>query len=190
MRRLDLVIGPNGSGKSTFVEYTLAPLLPSSVFVNADSIARQRWPAEAEARSYDAARIAADTRDRLIADGRSFIAETVFSHESKLDLIDRAQDAGYFVVLHVLIVPESIAVLRVAHRAASGGHSVPENKIRARFHRLWPLAVEAIHRADESTVYNSALGPAPTIVAEFTAGVLVGASRWPEWAPTELRRGG
>lgn len=187
MRRLDLVIGPNGAGKSTFVECTLAPLLPTSPFVNADLIARQRWPDEAEARSYQAARIAADTRDRLIAGGRSFIAETVFSHESKLELIDHAHEAGYFVVLHILLVPESIAVLRVGHRHAAGGHSVPEEKIRARYRRLWPLANQAVYRADEATVYNSAAGPAPTIAAEFTAGVLVGAARWPEWTPPELR---
>ncbi|AZG47636.1 zeta toxin family protein [Gordonia insulae] len=188
MRRLDLVIGPNGAGKSTFVEYTLAPLLPGSVFVNADLIARRRWPEEAEARSYDAARIAAATRERLIDDGRSFIAETVFSHESKLELIDRAHAAGYFVVLHVLLVPEALAVLRVAYRQSAGGHSVPEHKIRARYRRLWPLAADAVHRTDEATVYNTALDRAPTIVAEFTQGVLVGAARWPEWAPGELVR--
>jgi predicted ABC-type ATPase len=44
VKRLDLVAGPNGAGKSTFVELTLAPLLRSSVFVNADEIATQRWP--------------------------------------------------------------------------------------------------------------------------------------------------
>ncbi|MGZ5390675.1 MAG: ATPase, partial [Mycobacterium sp.] len=36
MKRLDLVVGSNGAGKTTFVELTLAPLLPGSVFVNAD----------------------------------------------------------------------------------------------------------------------------------------------------------
>nr|WP_202422750.1 AAA family ATPase [Gordonia sp. SID5947] len=187
---MDLVIGPNGAGKSTFVELTLAQLLPTSVFVNADLIARQRWPDEPEARSYDAARIAADTRDRLIAGGRSFIAETVFSHESKLALIERAHEAGYFVVVHVLLVPESLAVLRVGHRQAAGGHSVPEQKIRARYRRLWPLAARAVGHADEATIYETATGPAPTIVAEFTAGVLAGATRWPDWAPTELRNPG
>ncbi|EUA27303.1 hypothetical protein I550_2452 [Mycobacterium intracellulare 1956] len=44
MQRLDLVVGPNGAGKSTFIPFTLAPLLPGSPVVNADEIARQRWP--------------------------------------------------------------------------------------------------------------------------------------------------
>ncbi|HET8993975.1 MAG TPA: AAA family ATPase [Rhodococcus sp. (in: high G+C Gram-positive bacteria)] len=185
MRRLDLVVGPNGAGKSTFVELSLAPLLPLSVFVNADVIARQRWPDRAEEMSYEAAQVAATVRDRFIAEGRSFIAETVFSHESKLELIDRAQRTGFVVVLHVMVVPEAMSVVRVAHRVSAGGHSVPDDKIRARYRRLWPLVVEAIRRADQATVYDTASGtPAP--VARFAAGAPVGAVRWPVWAPAAL----
>jgi len=128
MKRLDLVVGPNGAGKSTFVELTLAPLLPGSVFVNADEIARQRWPDDPASHAYDAARVAADTRARLIELGRSFIAETVFSHPSKLELIDTAQAADYTVILHVLVIPEELAVQRVRHRVTAGGHDVPNTR--------------------------------------------------------------
>ncbi|MDL9946490.1 zeta toxin family protein [Gordonia sp. ABSL11-1] len=187
MRRLDLVIGPNGAGKSTFVELTLGPLLPASPFINADLIAKQRWPDDSEAKSYEAARIAATTWDRVIAGDRSFITETVFSHPSKLDLIGRAHAAGFTVILHVLAVPEKLSVLRVAHRVAAGGHSVPEDKIIARHRRLWPLAAEAISRADEATVYDSSSAVAPLPVAEFTHGVLIGGAAWPSWTPVVLR---
>jgi predicted ABC-type ATPase len=44
MKRLDLVVGCNGAGKSSFIELTLAPLLPGSAVVNADEIAKHRWP--------------------------------------------------------------------------------------------------------------------------------------------------
>ena len=110
MNRLDLVVGPNGAGKSTFIALTLAPLLPGSVVVNADQIATQRWPDDPVSHAYDAAQIAADTRARLIELGRPFIAETVFSHASKLDLVRVARAAHYVVVLHVLLVPENLAV--------------------------------------------------------------------------------
>src|SRR3984885_10218986 len=120
MNRLDLVVGPNGASKSTFVEFTLAPLLPASVFVNADEIAKQRWPADPAAHSYEAARVAAESRSRLIELGHAFIAETVFSHPSKLELIRVAHAADYIVVLHVLLVPEDLAVQRVRHRVAAG----------------------------------------------------------------------
>ncbi|MEE6177268.1 zeta toxin family protein [Mycobacterium sp. 050134] len=186
MNRLDLVVGPNGAGKSTFVEFTLAPLLPGSAFVNADEIAKLRWPDDPAAHAYEAARVAAETRSRLIELRRSFIAETVFSHPSKLELIDTARAAGYTVVLHVLIIPEELAVQRVKHRVAAGGHDVPEEKIRQRFQRLWALAVAAMHRCDSATVYDNSALKGPRIVAQLSGGELIGAARWPAWAPREL----
>jgi predicted ABC-type ATPase len=188
VRRLDLVIGPNGAGKSTFVALTLAPLLTGSVFVNADEIARQRWPDSPAEHSYDAARIAANTRLALIEHGRSFIAETVFSHPSKLELIDAAHAAGYTVVVHVLLIPEDLAVHRVAHRVRAGGHDVPEEKIRERHRRLWGLAATAITRADIAMVYDNSAIRGPRIVAQFNGALRVGALDWPHWCPSELSR--
>lgn len=186
MKRLDLVVGPNGAGKSTFVALSLAPLLPNSVFVNADEIAKQRWPQDPAARSYDAARIAAETRARLIELGRSFIAETVFSHPSKLELITDARAAGYVVVLHALLIPEDLAVERVRHRVHAGGHDVPESKIRERHQRLWRLVAQAISRSDMTSVYDNSRTRGPRIVGQFSAGDVVGAPSWPAWTPREL----
>ncbi|SNT45303.1 zeta toxin family protein [Rhodococcoides kyotonense] len=184
MRRLDLVVGPNGSGKTTFVEQRLAPLLPGSVFVNADVIAKERWPESPEEHSYEAARIAADIRNSLVAQGESFIAETVFSHPSKLELVDAARRAGYVVVLHVIMVPVELSVARVAVRVTEGGHHVPEDKIHERFDRLWPLVAEAIRRSDHATVYDNSAPDITRISAKFVEGDLVGESSWPAWAPT------
>jgi predicted ABC-type ATPase len=186
MNRLDLVVGPNGAGKSTFVEFSLAPLLPRSPFVNADEIARRRWPRDPAAHAYDAAAVAAETRAKLIDLGQPFIAETVFSHPSKLDLIDAAHAAGYTVVLHVLLVPEELAVQRVSHRVGAGGHDVPEAKIRARYRRLWALVVTAIGRCDSATVYDNSGLKGPRIVAQMNGGQPVGKPTWPTWTPQVL----
>jgi predicted ABC-type ATPase len=186
MNRLDLVVGPNGAGKSTFVELTLAPLLPGSVFVNADEIAKHRWPADPAAHAYEAARVAADTRARLIELGRAFIAETVFSHPAKLELIDAAHAARYVVVLHVLLVPEELAVHRVRYRVNAGGHDVPEDKIRNRYQRLWALVATAITRCDSATVFDNSALTGPRIIAQMSGGHLVGAPTWPAWAPQAL----
>jgi predicted ABC-type ATPase len=186
VNRLDLVVGPNGAGKSTFVALTLAPLLSGSVFVNADEIARQRWPDDTASRSYDAARVAADTRATLIELRRPFIAETVFSHPSKLDLIRAARAADYTVVLHVLLVPEDLAVERVKHRVAAGGHDVPETKVRERHRRLWALVAEAIALADTATLYDNSRLEGPRLVAQMSGGEIVGAPTWPAWAPQPL----
>jgi predicted ABC-type ATPase len=189
LRQLHLVIGPNGSGKTTFVTEFLARELPSSFpYVNADEIARARWPADPDAHAYDAAQVAADTREHLIAEGRSFVAETVFSHPSKLDLIRTAQEAGYRVVLHVLLVPEELAVRRVDYRVQAGGHDVPENKIRERYHRIWPLAAQAILTADRAAVYDNSRSTGPSIVSEFVEGSSTGPVSWPEWTPEALSR--
>jgi len=187
MRRLDLVVGPNGAGKSTFVELTLAPLLPGSAFVNADEIAKQRWPEDPASHSYEAARVAAATRAKLIELGASFIAETVFSHPSKLELIEAARAADYTIVLHVLLIPEGLAVERVRLRVDAGGHSVPANKIRERYQRLWGLVATAIIRCDSATVYDNSGLHGPRIVTQVNDGFSAGPPTWPAWTPNVLR---
>jgi predicted ABC-type ATPase len=186
MKRFDLVVGSNGAGKSTFIELTLAPLLPNSAVVNADEIAKHRWPEAAAEHSYEAARIAAATRAQLIELGESFIAETVFSHPSKLELIDVAQTAGYTVLMHGVLLPEDLAVQRVRHRVAAGGHDVPERKIRERYQRLWGLVASAAQRVDSATFYVNSAVRGPRIVARVSGGFVVGCPDWPPWTPTPL----
>jgi predicted ABC-type ATPase len=112
--------------------------------------------------------------DALIALGRPFTAETVFSHPSKLELIDNAHATGYTVVLHVLLIPEELAVHGVAYRGASRWNPVAENKIRERYHRLWALVADAITRFDQATVYDNSGIKGPRIVAQMTDGFIVG----------------
>ena len=188
--RLDLVVGSNGAGKTTFVRKVLIRSLPpETAFVNADEIAARRWPDDPEGRSYDAARIAADTRQALLHDRRPFVAETVFSHPSKLDLVAAVRAAGFAVALHVILVPEDLTVARVEHRVASGGHAVPEDKIRQRYRRLWTLVRQAIDATETATVYDNSAHAGPWIVAQLVSGVPVGAVRWPLWSPPELATG-
>jgi predicted ABC-type ATPase len=181
--RLDLVVGPNGAGKSTFVRLILTPEMPDVAFVNPDAIAAARWPEDPEGHAYEAMNLAAATRSALIARGDDFIAESVFSHESKLDLIREARDAGYIVVIHVLLVPEDLAVSRVVHRVRAGGHNVPEEKVRSRYQRLWPLVCDAIALAHSATVWDNSLHKGSAIVAQFANGILFGRPAWPPWTP-------
>lgn len=156
MNRLDLVVGSDGAGKSTFVELTLAPSLPGSAFVNADEIAKRRWP------------------------------DDPALHSSELELIDIAGAAGYTVILHAILIPARLAVLRVRHRVEAGGHDVAEQKIRERYQRLWNLVGEAAMRADSATFYDNSTIKGPRIVARMAGGFIVGAPIWPTWTPTEL----
>jgi predicted ABC-type ATPase len=186
LSRLDLVVGPNGAGKSTFIRLVIVPTWPAATIVNADEIAALRWPDDPSAHAYDAARIAAETRTRLIELGRPLIAETVFSHPSKLDLVRQASQAGYAVALHVLMVPEYLSVARVAYRAAAGGHDVPVEKIRLRHRRLWSIVAAAVPLADSATFWDNSRRDGPCIVGLFSEGLAVGYPDWPSWAPDVL----
>jgi len=188
---LHVLAGSNGAGKSTFAEKVLVPRthLP---FVNADVIAARTWPGDRDEqarRALEVSQLAARERDRLIARGASFVTETVFSHPSKVELVTRAHDAGYGVWLHVILVPEDLTVARVADRVAAGGHLVPEERIRARYSRLWALVARARDLADRAVVYdNSSLDAPFRKVAVYEYGQPVGEPRWPGWAPVELMR--
>lgn len=184
---LYLLAGPNGAGKSTFHARVLAPVthLP---FVNADEIAHARWPGDESAHAYEASRAAAEQRADLLARRESFVTETVFSHESKLTLVESAIAAGYLVSLHVIAIPVDLTVARVAHRVDGGGHSVPEEKVRERFSRLWPLVRTAIGIVDRAQVYDNSKARTPfRTVARFDRGQLVGPAEWPSWIPVSLR---
>lgn len=187
---LHLLAGPNGAGKSTLYDNVIGTATHLD-FVNADVIAARRWPEDPAGKSYEAAVAAARRRAELIEHRVSFVTETVFSHESKLELVHAAVDAGYLVTLHVVMVPEALAVARVANRVAVGGHSVPEDKIRGRFRRLWPLVASAIGSVDRSTVYDNSQAARPfRIVASFEHGSVVGGTDWPGWTPETLRQAG
>ena len=178
--------GPNGAGKTSLHESTLA-LWSSLEFVNADRIAAERWPGSELEHAYDASRLAALRREELFARRKSFVTETVFSHESKVDLIHRALSIGYVVTLHVVVVPEDLAVARVRNRVEVGGHDVPEEKIRTRYRRLWHHVAEAIELCDSTYIYDNSSASTPfREVAAFRRGAVVQRSSWPEWMPSEL----
>lgn len=183
---LDLLAGPNGSGKSTYVARILQPVtqLP---FVNADVIAAERWPESQAEHAYDASRAAAEERTASLAARRSFITETVFSHPSKLELVEEAITLGYLVHLHVILVPVEVSVNRVAERVLAGGHDVPERKIRDRYDRLWDLVAKARTVADRIECFDNSSARHPfRRAAAYEHGLPVGEPTWPNWAPAAL----
>lgn len=184
---LHLLAGPNGSGKSTLWMHILEPELHLE-FVNADLLAEEHWPDDPGSHAYAATAMAATRRDELVAARRSFATETVFSHESKVEFVTAAVAAGYLVTLHVIAVPEALAVARVHNRVENGGHPVPEGKIRERYGRLWAHVVQAIPLVERCYVYDNTTAASPfRLVAECERGALLW-SDWPIWMPEELRR--
>jgi predicted ABC-type ATPase len=155
-----LLAGPNGAGKSTLYKALKAAgkIAANAEFVNADlhEAAHLQHIADPARRS-EAARAWADTRrEQLLARGQSFVSETVFSHESKLSLIQAAQAQGFFVLLMVVALdqPERL-IARVSQRVREGGHSVPAERILARYPRTLVLLTKAVRQADAALLFDS-----------------------------------
>ncbi len=187
MPLLHLLAGPNGAGKTSYVRDVLAPATHLPV-INADEIAAERWPDAPEVHAYEAAEVAETQRRERMAEGTSFISETVFSHPSKVRLVSDAVDAGFLVHLHVIMIPVELAVQRVLDRVRRGGHTVPEQRIRDRYDRLWGYVTAAIRLADRAEVLDNTSARTPfQRCARFAHGAPVGSPIWPAWTPTALR---
>ncbi len=168
---LVLLAGPNGAGKTTLYQTRVAPSF-AGPFINADIIQRDELRDRSMQASYEAARIAAERRAEMLERGQSFAAETVFSHPSKLAVIEEARARDYMViVMHVGVEGPDLSIARVKGRAEEGGHDVPEDKIRARYQRGQPLIRAAVLRADRGMVFdNSGLNVPPQQMIVFANG--------------------
>jgi len=187
---LHVIAGPNGAGKSSLYRVVIAPVM-NLPFVNADEIAQRLWPGDVEAHAYDAAEVAQQTRLAHLENSDSFATETVFSHDSKLDLLVEAADRGYLTTLHIVMIPVELAVARVEIRVSQGGHTVPIDKIRSRFARLWDLLAQGIRLTNDAFVYDNSRAATPfRKVATFREGHLLEAPQWPTWTPEAIRSAG
>ena len=105
--------------------------------------------------------------DRYVERGESFAFETTLSGRIYARLIPAWQAKGYFVRLSFLSMPNAdLAVSRVLNRVREGGHNVPEEVVRRRFHAGWRNFQE-IYRdiVDHWALYDSS-GKVPTIISE------------------------
>lgn len=97
--------------------------------VNADEIRKAIQAQGEELEAYEAARLAATRRDAYLDEKRSFVTETFFSHQSKLDLIRNAQAQGFRVVIfHVNVQSADISVARVRFALLRAGTTCPSIK--------------------------------------------------------------
>ena len=156
-----LLAGPNGAGKSTLYRaLVLAGTISATAeFVNADLYEAERLQhiADPEQRSSQARLWTDARRTQLLQAGQSFVSETVFSHESKLALIQEAKAKGFFVMLLVVALDQLERLLeRVAQRVLEGGHAVPPERILARYPRTLANLTQAVRLADAAILYDSA----------------------------------
>ena len=86
--------------------------------------------------SYSVAIVADFFKEQYLKHRISFSFETVFSHPAKIDILRRAQAAGFKTYMYFVATENPVInVNRIKERVALGGHDVPEEKTRSRYLR-------------------------------------------------------
>ncbi len=135
---LIVIAGPNGSGKTTVTSQFLHHEWSDGVlYINPDQIAEDKFGGwNNKSAILDAANYCADLREKCLVEGTSFVFETVFSANDKIDFITRAKAAGFFIrVFFIGTTSPTINAARIAKRVIEGGHDVPITKIISRYQK-------------------------------------------------------
>lgn len=148
---LYVVAGPNGSGKSTLIANIFSNSKFNVRYVNADVFARTIFGKikNSEAKNKKAMYYTMDLINNLANTRESLIYETVFSHPSKLEIINNFKDLGYKIVsIFVTTKNPKINIARVDKRVIEGGHDVPKDKIISRWQRSNQLKYQLLEISD------------------------------------------
>ena len=130
-----IIAGPNGAGKTTFATEFLLNEAGCRTFVNADMIAAGLNPFEPERSAVSAGRLMLRLIDDYVRKGETFAFETTLSGRSYARMIPNWQAQGYRVRLYFLSLPSAeMAIFRVRKRVGEGGHDVPADVVRRRYH--------------------------------------------------------
>jgi predicted ABC-type ATPase len=155
---LVVVAGPNGSGKTSLTTKILQhQWMQGCHYINPDNIAQQSfgdW--NSPSASLKAAEQAQREREQCLSERRSLAFETVLSAPDKVDFMQRAGKAGFFIRLFFVGTDSpSINASRVASRVMEGGHDVPIPKIISRYSKSIANCVAAITFVDRAYVYDN-----------------------------------
>lgn len=120
--------------------------------------------------SYHASVLADFIRRKLVEQKISFSFETVMSHPDKIEFLKFAKANGFRTYLYFVATEDpDINVDRVRIRVASGGHPVPEEKIRERYYRSIALLFNALEQSDRAYIFDNS-GTTRAFIAEITDG--------------------
>jgi predicted ABC-type ATPase len=126
-------------------------------------------------------------RQKLLQQKSAFTFETVMSHESKVELLQQAQAAGYRTYLYFVATDDpAINISRVRNRVKLGGHDVPDDRIEKRYHRSLGLLMDAIRHANRAYIFDNSgdsTDEKQTWLAEITEGkkLELKADKIPAW---------
>ncbi|MEE1206560.1 MAG: zeta toxin family protein [Muribaculaceae bacterium] len=131
-----VIAGPNGSGKTTITtQFLHHEWAEGTLYINPDNVAKDVFGDWNSAQSVlKAAEYCSNLRESCLRVGKSFVFETVFSSQEKIDFIIRAKEHGFFIrFFFVGTSTPMINAARIAKRVIEGGHDVPITKIVSRY---------------------------------------------------------
>ena len=156
--KLLVIAGPNGAGKTSITGQILKhEWVEDCVYINPDNIAQDElgdWNSPQAVMR--AAQITTERRENCLRNGQSLLFETVFSANDKVDFLERAKEAGYFIRLFFVGTNHpSINASRIARRVMEGGHDVPISKIISRYSKSISNCCIAATFADRTYIYDN-----------------------------------
>lgn len=157
---LCVIAGPNGSGKTTTTEQLLSNEWGAdSQYINPDNIAQEEFGDWNDKEAVlKAAKRATEIRYECLEQKRDFVFETVFSAPEKLEFIQKAHEAGFFIRLFFVCTENpKINAARIAQRYLNGGHEVPISKIVNRYFKSLENARRAISIVDRAYIYDNSV---------------------------------
>jgi predicted ABC-type ATPase len=164
---LIVIAGPNGAGKSTTAPSLLKGTLEVTEFVNADLIAQGLSGFQPEGAAFHAGRVMLERIHYLAKKRVDFAFETTLASRTFAPWISDLCKTGYFFQLVFLWLPDDeFAIARVAERVRMGGHNVPEETIRRRYHagiRNFFHLYQAL--TDKWRLYNNSDPSGPRLIA-------------------------
>lgn len=130
-----MIAGPNGAGKTTLALELIHDGDMLYEYINADEIAKGLAPMHPESKGLEASKLMIKRLKELLEGNKSFAFETTGAGTNYRKHIEEGQAKGYEVHLTFLWLasPEQ-AVKRVVQRVKQGGHDVPEETVRRRYH--------------------------------------------------------
>jgi len=174
--KLIVIAGPNGSGKTSVTTQILKhKWVEGCVYINPDNIAQERFGDWNSLEAVmDAAQYATELRENCLQKRESFIFETVFSALEKVDFIQKAKEADFFIrFFFVGTNHPTINASRIAHRVMEGGHDVPISKVINRYYKAINNACLIAPIIDRLYVYDNSIEYAPaTLLFRANSGIL------------------